>query len=88
MLWGIMGVNSVTVLGSIYKRYSEWRSENCHWTVSQNYQPKLYIGCESWRILKKEMGDLLSYYSYPQEHDTVMGMKIVVVGKKFHLEVK
>lgn len=78
----------MTVLDSIYKKYSKWSSENYHWTVSHNYQPKLYIGRESWRILKKEMGDLLSYYPYPQEHDTVMGMKIVVVDKKFYLEVE
>ena len=78
----------MTVLDSIYKKYSKWSSENYHWTVSQNYEPKLYIGCESWRILKKEVGDLLSYYSYPQEHDTVMGMKVVVVDEKFYLEVK
>lgn len=80
----------MTVLDSIDKKLEKWKSEKAYgyFVVQYDYQPKLYIGRESWRILKKEMGDRLSYYPYAQEHDTIMGMKIVVVDKKFYLEVE
>lgn len=80
----------MTILDSIDKKLEKWKSEKAYgyFVVQYDYEPKLYIGRESWRILKMEMCDQLSYYPYPQEHDTVMGMKIVVVDKKFYLEVE
>ena len=82
----------MTILDSIDKKLEKWKSEKAYgyFVVQYDYRPKLYIGRESWNMLRKEVGELM----YPMTEldetspDFVYGLEVVLVDKKFYLEVE
>lgn len=82
----------MTVLDSIEKKLYKWKSEKAygHFVVQYDYEPKLYIGQESWNMLRKEIDELMLPMTELHESspDTVMGLEVVLVDKKFYLEVE
>lgn len=82
----------MTALDSTDKKLEKWKSEKAYgyFVVQYDYQPKLYIGQESWKMLRKETLELV--YPMTELHesspDTVMGLEVVLVDKKFYLEVE
>lgn len=82
----------MTVLDSIDKKLEKWKSEKAYgyFVVQYDYEPKLYIGQESWNMLRKEVGELMypMIVLHESSPDTVMGLEVVLVDKKFYLEVE
>ena len=82
----------MTVLDSIERKLYKWKSEKAYgyFVVQYDYEPKLYIGQESWNMLRKEVGELM----YPMTElgesspEYVYGLEVVLVDKKFYLEVE
>lgn len=73
------------IVEQIYKKYYEYREQYYYYYCD----PVLELGEESWKMLKQAVGNQLSYYDYPQEYDSFMGMRVKVIeGKKYHLEVR
>ena len=71
---------------NIYKKLREYKASLPYYDHRMEFV--LILGTESWKTIYEEMKDYLSYSGYPQEHDSFMGMRIKVVEKKFHVEVK
>ena len=71
---------------NIYKKLCEYKASIPYYDYRMEFV--LILGTESWKMLYEEMKDYLSYSGYPQEHDSFMGMRIKVVEKKFHVEIK
>ena len=77
----------MTIIGDIDMKLCKWKSEEAY-AFQYGYKPKLYIGHESWNMLKQEVDILPMYRIHESSLDTVMGLEVVVVDKKFYLEVK
>lgn len=77
----------MTIIGDIHTKLCKWKAEKAY-AFQYGYKPKLYIGYESWYMLKQEIGILPMFQIHESSPDTVMGLEVVVVDKKFYLEVK
>ena len=77
----------MTIIGDIDTKLCKWKTEKAY-AFQYGYKPKLYIGYESWNMLKQEIGILSMFQMRESSPDTVMGLEVVVVDKKFYLEVE
>ena len=80
----------MTVLDSIERKLYKWKSEKGYgyFVVQYDYKPKLYIGQESWNMLMEEVGIVPIVQLHELSPHTVMGLEVVLVDKKFYLEVE